>query len=102
MLILVAMWRNVVEVSEIWCNFFKIDFFYVIFFAETSLGYLGTSPGPIEIVSWPESGCGFPSLEPSLELSPQQKRVLKLVHENKNHKIWKKWSSRSHSTDFFL
>ena len=31
-----------------------------------------------------------------------QKRVLKLVHENKNHKIWKKWSSRSHSIDFFL
>ena len=31
-----------------------------------------------------------------------QKRVLKLVHENKNDKIWKKWSSRSHSTDFFL
>ena len=31
-----------------------------------------------------------------------QKRVLKLVHENKNQKIWKKWTSRSHSTDFFL
>ena len=31
-----------------------------------------------------------------------QKRVLKLVHENKNHKIWKKWTSRSHSAHFFL
>ena len=37
--------------SEIWCNFFKFNFFNVIFFVETSLGYLGTSPGPIEMVS---------------------------------------------------
>ena len=37
--------------SEIWNHFFKFNFFYVIFFAETSLGYLGTSPGPIEMVS---------------------------------------------------
>ena len=37
--------------SEIWCNFFKFKFFNVIFLVETSLGYLGTSPGPIEMVS---------------------------------------------------
>ena len=44
------------EFSEIWCNFFKFNFFNVIFFVETSLGYLGTSPGPIEMVSWPQKG----------------------------------------------
>ena len=33
------------EVSEIWHHFFKFNFFNVIFFIETSLGYLGTSPG---------------------------------------------------------
>ena len=37
--------------SEIWCNFFKFNFFNDDFFVETSLGYLGTSPGPIEMVS---------------------------------------------------
>ena len=37
--------------SEIRCNFFKFKFFNVIFLVETSLGYLGTSPGPIEMVS---------------------------------------------------
>ena len=39
------------EVSEIWNQFFKFKFFYVIFFAETSLGYLGISPGPVRMVS---------------------------------------------------
>ena len=39
------------EVSEIWNQFFKFKFFYVIFFAETSLGYLGISPGPVGMVS---------------------------------------------------
>ena len=44
--------RNIMgEVSEIWHHFFKFNFFNVIFFVETSLGYLGTSPGPIEMVS---------------------------------------------------
>ena len=44
------------EVSEIWNQFFKYKFFYVIFFAETSLGYLGMSPGPVRMVSWPQKG----------------------------------------------
>ena len=44
------------EVSEIWNHFFKFNFFYVIFFAETSLGYLGTSPGSVGMVSWPQKG----------------------------------------------
>ena len=39
------------EVSEIWNHFFKFNFFYVIFFAETSLGYLVTSPGSVGMVS---------------------------------------------------
>ena len=37
--------------SEIWDRFFKLKFFVVVFFAETSSGYLGTSPGSIEMVS---------------------------------------------------
>ena len=45
-------WRSLWDLEQL----FQIHFFYVIFFAETSLGYLGTSPGSIGMVSWPQKG----------------------------------------------